>query len=105
MGVYNKGMDMPKACAGCPLVGANGDVLFCRYVGYVSKMVHKRHENCPLVELPKHGRLIDTDKLMDDICSALNEMTRIGIAVDGEWLWGKLNDAIDNAQTVIEAED
>ena len=64
----------------------------------IAQMQESKLENCPLVEVStSHGRLIDADKLMDDICSALNEMTKIGIAVDGEWLWGKLNDAIDNA--------
>lgn len=106
MGVYNKCVDMPETCAACPFVGADGDILFCRYVGYVSEMVHKRHEKCPLTDVfTPHGRLVDIDALMDDICTSLNEMTKIGIAVDVEWLWGKLNDAIDNAPTVIEAED
>ena len=26
----------------------------------------KRHPNCPLIELPPHGRLIDADALKDD---------------------------------------
>ena len=53
--------------------------------------------------LPKgHGRLGDLDAVMSDICSGINAMTNIGIAVDGEYLWGKLNDAIDNAPTIIE---
>lgn len=45
-------------------------------------------------------RLIDADALYKDICDSLNEMTRIGIAVDGEWLWGKLNDSLENAPTI-----
>lgn len=45
-------------------------------------------------------RLIDADELMNDICESLNQMTNIGIVVDGEWLWGKLNDALDNAPTI-----
>ena len=57
------------------------------------------------VPLPtEHGRLGDLDAVMDDICNSINEMTKIGLAVDGEYLWGKLNDAIDNAQTIIEAD-
>ena len=55
--------------------------------------------------LPKHhGRLGDLDAVMDDICNSINEMTKIGFTVDGEYLWGKLNDAIDNAQTFIKAD-
>jgi hypothetical protein len=56
--------------------------------------------------LPKgHGRLGDLDAVMNDICSGINAMTNIGIAVDGEYLWGKLNDAIDNAPTIIDKGD
>lgn len=46
------------------------------------------------------SRIIDADALMKDICDSLNQMTDIGIAVDGDWLWAKLNDAIDNAPTI-----
>lgn len=45
-------------------------------------------------------RAIDADAFYKDICDSLNEMTRIGIAVDGEWLWGKLNDSLENAPTI-----
>lgn len=45
-------------------------------------------------------RLIDADLLMDDINHSLNEMTKIGIAVDGDWLWAKLNDALEKTPTV-----
>ena len=45
-------------------------------------------------------KLIDSDVLMKDICDSLNQMTDIGIAVDGDWLWGKLNDAIENAPII-----
>lgn len=47
-------------------------------------------------------RLIDADALMEDICESLNQMTNIGISVDGEWLWGKLNDAFEHAPTIEE---
>jgi hypothetical protein len=29
-------------------------------------------------------------------------MTSIGVAVDGEYLWEKLNDAIDNVSIIID---
>lgn len=55
--------------------------------------------------LPKgHGRLGDLDAVMSDICASVNEMTNIGIMVDGEYLWAKLNDAIENAPIIIEAD-
>lgn len=45
-------------------------------------------------------RLIDADALFKDICDSINEMTKIGIGVDGEWLWAKLNDSLENAPTI-----
>ena len=80
MGVYIKGMEMPKNCFDCPcyhhkvddgyydyeICGASGTVF---NDGYSSVTVHKDHivpfkerlDNCPLVPVPPHGRLIDAD--------------------------------------------
>lgn len=55
--------------------------------------------------LPKgHGRLIDADAMFKDICNSIESMTNIGIAVDGQYLWRKLNDALFNAPTIIAAD-
>lgn len=51
-----------------------------------------------------HGKIADIDAIYQDICDSIEEMTKIGIIIDGEYLWGKLNDAIDNAPTIIEAD-
>lgn len=45
-------------------------------------------------------RLIDADALLKDINDSLDEMTNIGIVVDGDWLWAKLYDAIENASII-----
>jgi hypothetical protein len=56
------------------------------------------------VPLPtEHGKIGDLTAVMNDITQSIEQMTNIGIAVDGEYLWGKLNDAIYNAQTLIES--
>lgn len=57
------------------------------------------------IPIPPHGRLINADAMFKDICDDINAMTAVGIAVDGQWLWDKLNDALENAPTIIEAED
>ena len=58
------------------------------------------------IPLPKHhGRIADLSAVYEDICSDINAMTRIGVAIDGAWLWAKLNDAIDNAPTIIEGSE
>lgn len=57
------------------------------------------------IPLPKgHGRLIDADAMFKDICNSIESMTNIGIAVDGQYLWEKLNDALFNASTIIKAD-
>ena len=62
MSILIKGMDMPKNCWSCrletiincePLMGNES----------ASKYKDKRHKNCPLIELPPHGRLIDAGDL------------------------------------------
>jgi len=45
-------------------------------------------------------RYIDADALFKDICDSINEMTKIGLMVDGEWLWAKLNYALEEAPTI-----
>ena len=57
------------------------------------------------IPLPKgHGKIGDLDSIMNDINNSINAMTDVGLAVDGQYLWAKLNDAIHNAPTIIEAE-
>ena len=55
MGVYIKGVEMPKSC------------FDCRYICGLSnshKFTRKRHPLCPIVPVPKHGDLIDRDELL-----------------------------------------
>lgn len=57
------------------------------------------------VFVPPHGRLIDADVMFKDICDDINTMTAVGIAVDGQWLWDKLNDALEKAIVIVPAEE
>lgn len=69
-GVYIKGMKMPECCEDCKLFNMEYDA--CNYtncsVGY--EYSNKRMEDCPLVEVPDHGDLIDRDVLMKYKASA-----------------------------------
>lgn len=71
MGVYVKGMEIPKyGCRDCIFVNF-------KWYGDVCPILKKEvteniarcgfHPNCPLVEVPSHGRLIDADVLPTDI--------------------------------------
>ena len=76
MSVLIKGMEMPKTCAGCPLcewsnhykcyVCNNGHKISEIFIdgkcaAYADAIRSKRADNCPMTELPPHGRLIDGD--------------------------------------------
>ena len=65
MSIIIKGMEMPKSCAKCDLLGEYGCV-FIGAVGY-ALTEGRRSEDCPLVELPEHGDLIDRDALLNRI--------------------------------------
>ena len=58
MGVYIKGMEMPIKCAKCPIADISAEYYFCEKIDWFGK---ERPSDCPLTELPPHGRLIDAD--------------------------------------------
>ena len=94
MGVYIKGIEMPKSCLSCPLQGGTAD---CRLTQKTYNWgLSERPSDCPLVPVPPHGRLIDADAL-------LQEHERI---VDS---WGLAHivsaQAIRNAPTILEEEE
>lgn len=114
MGVYAKGMDMPKSCWDCSCM-AN---FRCNLTKNCIAM-DGRLANCPLVEEPKHGRLIDADALETRIkelyCSDCER--RKGVKKGKMRMLYEVGDApcracgtydalseIDDAPTVIEGE-
>ena len=62
MGVYIKDMEMPTSCATCKLFGEYG----CPFIGAVGYALSRgeRSEDCPLVPVQPHGRLIDADEFL-----------------------------------------
>ena len=94
MGVYIRGMEMPKSCCDCPLAGD----FHCNLMPSIPTLCKeydiavqngKRLNNCPLVEIPSHGRLIDADALMNSLPMEYPSSVM----------------AINNAPTIIEAEE
>ena len=98
MGVYIKGMTMPKSCFECDLYDDENN--FCKaqkeYMPFASFGRDYKDANCPMVEVPEpHGRLIDEDKLMDDVKK--NSASYFADDFAREW--------VDVQPTVIEAEE
>ena len=94
MGVYIKGMEMPKDCTECKIKYFDK---FCYPHCGITKLLiaySRTKSDCPLTEVPEpHGRLIDADKLTPDEV-AVDEMTFLAV----EW------DEIKAAPTVIDKE-
>lgn len=62
MSVLIKGMNKPNRCTFCRF---NIDDAFCNITnGQIDRDDYTCDIECPIIELPKHGRLIDADHLM-----------------------------------------
>ena len=71
MGVYIRGMEMPKSCANCPLrCYDRDDHKFCGATGKAIRFGIIRPFDCPLVSVPDHERLIDADALLLHLLTA-----------------------------------
>lgn len=106
MGIYIPGMEMPESCYYCPFAdGVWQKNKRCLINGKEmprdGRDVQQNHINCPLIEIPPHGDLIDRDALYE----VVKKRTR-------NWAggWNDIecvltgND-IKNAPTIIDAEE
>ena len=91
MSILIKGMEMPTTCCNCkfrePFIGFVHCHLAEMDMEY-EESDNCRHPDCPLIELPPHGRLIDADAIQDYNVETFGQRLLI----------------IDTAPTVIEAE-
>lgn len=115
-------MEMPKNCGECPLRSEVILPLRCKGVYgeppiYTTEelpnekaLMSKRHSVCPLIEVPKHGRLIDADALKNDIkaeadfldanCGEDEHSFKVGSLS----AYGRAIGCVRDAPTIIEAE-
>lgn len=104
MSILIKGMELSKNCYECQFAASYFRPTFasgrkpCSFVCVLTQkalLSTKRNRFCPLVELPPHGRLIDADTLYSTIF----------IGEQCLYSWDEIEDAIDDAPTIIEAEE
>ena len=108
MSVLIKGMDMPTSCYKCKMRQRDGMYIVCpvvqeRFSVADVNILDYRLDNCPIIPVPPHGRLIDADALEDDDPDVCNSFMRDGYAESCEW--GYSHAQIKNAPTVIPAEE
>ena len=103
MSLIMNGVDNPKNCLLCPCCVGEGTGMgrqhYCQAIDgepYVSE--NHRPENCPIPKIPvPHGRLIDADRLIAVLKSAIPYEQRTSTVFC-------VIKNIENAPTVIEAE-
>ena len=106
MSILINDMEFPTSCLECPLTdGHSASCLITEQSVYF--FINKRHNDCPLVPIPPHGRLIDADALIR------------GIKADAIWEYEPTNEydsgiragamavmrSVRNAPTIIPAEE
>ena len=89
MSILIKGMEMPQNCAECEISQAYDIRSTWCPLTFTTQAELKRQDNCPLIEIPPHGDLIDRDALMSGVDDGDDFM----------FIW-----AITDAPTIIEAE-
>jgi len=111
MSILIKGMKMPRNCFVCPLSVVVGERLVCE-VTRDEVLRWKIDFNCPLIELPPHGRLIDADALMQEFDKSqksadfhgrgFSDAFYMGNEICAEW-WA-VERKVEDAPTIIEAD-
>ena len=112
MSIVIPNMEMPKSCCDCNFCILRESIFGEQYYECVAhkniddyvKMniedVGKNHKTCPLVELPKHGRLIDADKTLDE----LREYLQSVLSHEPD-IANRIYEIICDAPTVLEASE
>ena len=101
MGVYIKDLEIPKKCEHCWFFGYDSArVGYCYLLKGELPIPDGVPQDCPLIEVPKHGRVIDADKelkLLKHRIFMSDMTTTIAVSMYEKWL--------NNAPTIIEAEE
>lgn len=107
MSVLIKGMGMPRDCGECRF-GYDGK---CFAVSPIHRFFVGDTFECPLIEIPPHGRLIDADALMDgwmhlrDAIKYGNKNAEQQRHSYSTMMMYEIANEIDDAPTIIEAEE
>lgn len=101
MGVYIKGMEMPTSCLNCFLSRSGCRAVLKRMRAMEAGTwipANYRHDDCPLVPVPPHGRTIDADAFLE-LCNAY------AVTPSDDEFCKRLEYALTRAATIIPTED
>lgn len=91
-----KNMEMPKSCWDC-FASHDGWCIINKKIEGHRTVTH----SCPLIEVPKHGGLVDANRLIDIALHLMHTAKNDDIANGVKWLW----QYILEAPIIIEAEE
>ena len=70
MSILIQGMEMPQNCGECPFIFTSWGIEYYCHLAESSTSAEyvgrEKMANCPLIELPPHGRLADLDQMIED---------------------------------------
>ena len=104
MSILIKGMEMPKSCWVCYFQDCGNCLLNAHKVVDKCIIEDRLDEDCPLVPVPPHGRLIEDEAVREQIDEWLDS---VGDVVVGHGLsyYGELLGCIEDAPTIIPEEE
>lgn len=124
MSILIKDMEMPTCCRACWLKmncdDCEGWECVCvplnQQIGYLDDLLaDKRRDDCPLVPVPPHGRLIDADALRQSIKESIDECHKWADEVESGEMYARVSQSLGTfvecslrvkaAPTIIPAEE
>lgn len=93
-----KGMKIPSDCDSCFIPGS-----FCPL--WINTDVGSRHPDCPLIELPPHGRCIDADEMFVEFVMEGQKSKRYKLGEKWELNGEEIRSVISRLPTIIPAEE
>ena len=109
MGIYINGIEMPKACSDCFAERCIGSDFGCDILGFddanTTCLTRKRRKDCPLVEVPPHGDLIDREALIRALHAWFDDDEVHAFEKDAYWHHGVVMKIINESPTIIPAEE
>ena len=107
MSILIKGMKMPKNCRTCKLIDYDRGCYRC-IVTTAPCDLNSKNENCPLVPVPPHGRLIDADAILKWFEGGREKLVKDGHGdVEVRWImaFDTFISAVGDVPTIIPAEE
>ena len=111
MSLLIKGMKMPKNCRDCIWIQRDRPAgkVYCTatdpWLDISRVLINSRHDCCPLVEVPPHGRLVDADEMYEEFVLEGQRSTRYKLGEAWELNGKEIRRVIYRLPTIIPADE